>query len=118
VWQASNAVTFCQDTLQQNNHKFVLSPAHGLLESASNVELGAILGVWQQLWLLQLDISFFPTPSGEFAAFAAFGCCHLFYCIERLHLRGARFAPKKCQFKRRGRKPVYMELPFPIVTPW
>ena len=96
----------------------MLSPAHGLWESARNVEVGAVLGVWQQWWLLQLDISFFPTPTGEFAAFTAFGLCHFFYCIERLHFWGALFAPKKCQFKRRGRKTVYSELPFTIVTPW
>ena len=50
VWAVRNAVTFCQCILQQDNHIFIFSPAHRLLESAIKLQMRIILGAWRIVW--------------------------------------------------------------------
>jgi len=50
VWAVRNAVTFSQGILQQDNHIFIFSPVHELLESAIKLEVRAILGAWRIVW--------------------------------------------------------------------
>ena len=50
VWAVRDAITFCQGILQQDNHIFIFSPAHRLLESAIKLQMRAILGAWRIVW--------------------------------------------------------------------
>ena len=50
VWAVRNAVTFSQGILQPDNHIFIFSPVHELLESKLKLDVRAILVSWRFVW--------------------------------------------------------------------